>query len=536
MAISIARWLFNEASSGQIPTTVADDTGNGNNLTINYNTADANWTSNAAGNGLDFVAVPSTAQTARIELSDIDVNGTIYSSLNNATTFSIFINVENLVGNAVQGHLMSFGRGVDSWESTFLLNAIGTTALKVEFSEDVDGLSFVEYNSLTLATINTIRFDIDTTQAAEDDRCKLYVDNVLIPPSGAARLPLNAALYFNPALSHDFNIGNTSDRTRNIQGQIYYAELFTGTSTTQERLDSHTNVLANNDVNWWGAPPSITDIDTDEIVTQGQTGVTVTGLDFGASQGIGLVKISQTNDVNDAGAITQTITSWSDTSLQLTANLPVPEGYVCFVFVKNNSGAFSAGFQITREIVSILPVITDVDTDEIVLQGQANIIITGTSFKTNGVLNRLIISPTDDVFDSAAITQLLNAWSDTSLDFTADLPVAEGQTAFVFVIDNAGNNNLTGFQITRQVPSAGATITTDTIKNYSGAVQASQSGWVANIYNKTTGVLVARLTNLSTDVNGILVITDNNIVASVTYRVDIDNGAGLFGNKEYVAA
>lgn len=39
MAASIARWLLSEASFGTAPTECADDTGNGNTLTIDYDVA-----------------------------------------------------------------------------------------------------------------------------------------------------------------------------------------------------------------------------------------------------------------------------------------------------------------------------------------------------------------------------------------------------------------------------------------------------------------------------------------------------------------
>jgi hypothetical protein len=66
-------------------------------------------------------------------------------------------------------------------------------------------------------------------------------------------------------------------------------------------------------------------------------------------------------------------------------------------------------------------------------------------------------------------------------------------------------------------------------------VQASQSGWIANVYNKTTGALVLRVTGLSTDAFGQLTFTDVALTAGTTYRVDLDNGLTLYGNKEYAA-
>lgn len=58
---------------------------------------------------------------------------------------------------------------------------------------------------------------------------------------------------------------------------------------------------------------------SDSTPNDGQTGVTITGTGFGATQGAGKVYISPTNDVDDAGRIEQTVTSWADTSIEFTA-------------------------------------------------------------------------------------------------------------------------------------------------------------------------------------------------------------------------
>lgn len=98
--------------------------------------------------------------------------------------------------------------------------------------------------------------------------------------------------------------------------------------------------------------PTITDVDTDEIVSQGQTLVPITGTNFEATQGTGTVKIAKTDNIADANVVTQTVTSWAATAIQFTANFPVDvaEGEGCFLFVTNNTGdSNSAGFAITRE-------------------------------------------------------------------------------------------------------------------------------------------------------------------------------------------
>ena len=66
-----------------------------------------------------------------------------------------------------------------------------------------------------------------------------------------------------------------------------------------------------------GSLPTITDAG-DETYTNGETGIVITGTNFGASQGSGTVKISPTDDVDDVNAVEQTVTAWGDTSVTFT--------------------------------------------------------------------------------------------------------------------------------------------------------------------------------------------------------------------------
>lgn len=76
-------------------------------------------------------------------------------------------------------------------------------------------------------------------------------------------------------------------------------------------------------------------------------GIVVSGAGFGASQGAGSVIISPTNNVADAGAITQTVTAWGDTSITITSVKSTLSYGTNYLFVKDNSGASNAsGFQV----------------------------------------------------------------------------------------------------------------------------------------------------------------------------------------------
>lgn len=82
-------------------------------------------------------------------------------------------------------------------------------------------------------------------------------------------------------------------------------------------------------------------------LTKGQTGAVITGSTFGATQGSGAVILSPTNSSSDPLAATQTVTNWSDTSITITNVRGSLKYGTAYLFVKDNSGAYSAGYAIT---------------------------------------------------------------------------------------------------------------------------------------------------------------------------------------------
>lgn len=81
----------------------------------------------------------------------------------------------------------------------------------------------------------------------------------------------------------------------------------------------------------------------------GQTAVTIVGTNFGASQGTGFVKIAPSDNIADAGAVSQTVTAWSDTSITIT----VVKGSLSldtnlYLFVKNNAGASNSAGKVLQ--------------------------------------------------------------------------------------------------------------------------------------------------------------------------------------------
>lgn len=257
MATSIARWLLDDASSGTADTSTADDTGNSNTLTIDFATADGNWTSVAAGNGLDFTTAPATASTMIAELADISANGNIGSSFSGATSLSAILRGTIDAGHAFGSRVLHIGTSTGNGDFGIIAEA-SKLVIRWDLESGGDG---GEIQFGLPSGITTIGVSIDTTAATDALRVLVYYDGVLqtltsVPDGIAASSALGSINSSNRSVC----LGNRPSQDRNVDGKIYYAELFTGVLTPTEHLDAHTALAANNDTNWGvpvGAPDEL---------------------------------------------------------------------------------------------------------------------------------------------------------------------------------------------------------------------------------------------------------------------------------------
>lgn len=313
MATSVGRWLLDEASSGTTPTTAADDTGNSNTLTVDYSSGDAAWTSVASGNGVDFTATVATASTAILTLSDIANNGNIGSSFDGSTTsvkqLSFIIVFDIDAGDASGPRLVQIG--TDSGDGDFAIGTRGSDWL-FRWSKESGG-SDVTYpvpgggygtGLMVMAVV------IDSTETTAADRIKVYYNNVL-QTANSGTIALNEGVDLNNS-AYNFSLGNRESLNRNVDGKIYYAELFTGTLTTQEVSDAHTALISDNDSDWQ-AGPTIVNL-TGQASTSGQGAVTATGDSLTALTGQSVT--SGQGALNVEIPITQALTGQESTSGQ----------------------------------------------------------------------------------------------------------------------------------------------------------------------------------------------------------------------------
>ena len=86
-------------------------------------------------------------------------------------------------------------------------------------------------------------------------------------------------------------------------------------------------------------PVSIDDVDTDNIITNSQTNVVITGSNFGSTQGSGKVELVENDDYTGTIVAQTNIDSWANTSIQFDASSGGLADTNCFLWVTNDAGA-----------------------------------------------------------------------------------------------------------------------------------------------------------------------------------------------------
>jgi len=248
VVVSVARYLLDEAASGTTPTECADDE-NSNTLTIDYSSGDAVWVEPASNKrGLDFTRSPAQTDTAIAELADISTNGNVGSSLDSVTQASLLmvVTVEN--GSDLGARIFHIGTSSGNGDFGVIIQADGDVGVRWDNEGGGSGIEKV-FTGPTWAGLQVIAVIIDTPNATAALRMRVFVDDSELTGTGAD-ITQNVAIDAVNATNRSICIGNRPSQNRNIEGAIFYCELFTGILTATEITDSKTALLANNDADW----------------------------------------------------------------------------------------------------------------------------------------------------------------------------------------------------------------------------------------------------------------------------------------------
>lgn len=257
----LVEYLFNEASSGQSPLTVASTLGN-HNLTITTVGSSPSWTQVGSGRGLKF----TVGNNSRAVSSTLGT-GTLRTALNGSKTGTLLANI---------------GYGGDttfpSTTGCFGISSTGRDGFSIYFS-DTGGGSLIIGLDLNIGFFERFYFDfpqgikticavLDTNLATSADRLKLYVDGVFrAHDTEAGVLSQNSTLDIFTTDYVFTGAVTTSDNAADVA--IYYGAIF-GSAFTTDQITTTANLLnSNNDV---GISENVLTLDVGTIPRQNVDG------------------------------------------------------------------------------------------------------------------------------------------------------------------------------------------------------------------------------------------------------------------------
>jgi hypothetical protein len=311
---------------------------------------------------------------------------------------------------------------------------------------------------------------------------------------------------------------------------------FDGVGNSSDSLDNYKNIPDS----WGGSAvsdPAITSIDSDDTVTTEQAGVVIAGTDFLPYQYDASVWLTD-NDTwgSETVKVAQTITDWSDTNLEITIQQGALSTGTVYAYVETDrSDVNTTGHAVTLESGSLIPTITDVDQDEVIYPGQASVVITGTNFLDYQYTGKVELTNSSSYsYSTIKIEQDIITWSDTSILIDVIQGYLSLGTVYVFVTNNDGETNTTGFEITiqeitEQQDSITSLTSNSTVNNISdSAIQIDTINTVNTTYTISNVSDIVNFVDLlnsltsSSMTNNIL-----DLVSQVDYLVQLDSEATI---------
>lgn len=158
-----------------------------------------------------------------------------------------------------------------------------------------------------------------------------------------------AVVSLSPTATLNLDFGDQFSASRTVSGYRTIAadpEVQTADATAGGTSQTGFMAIAINGAT--ASAPTVSSV-SPTTVTNGQTNVVITGTGFGATQGAGQVRLGTSSSNPATGAVAQTVTAWSDTSITIT----VVKGALAFdtpvyLYVTNNGGqSNAAGYSVT---------------------------------------------------------------------------------------------------------------------------------------------------------------------------------------------
>ena len=237
----VCRYYFDEAASGQAPTSVADASSNNLPLTeINYGGTNLNWVEPSAGQrGLNSASVTGTQRARRTIGNSGDA---LRTALSGAQKVTIELVVRVDLGNANVGRVFAINDRAGG------IAQLGVTAVSAGTSVRV----YINGNDQTgdisnLSSRSVYHVVIDSTLATAADRVKVSVNGGTLSSVGNGSLSLNETLSLPSDLDLiAFNRESTGTWDRSFDGALFYAAIY-NVAFDSTRITDHYDVLVLDD-------------------------------------------------------------------------------------------------------------------------------------------------------------------------------------------------------------------------------------------------------------------------------------------------
>lgn len=269
MATPIARYRLNEAASGQSPTHVLDSIASPTNLEISYVGSVPSYTEIASGRGLSFPS-QSSPQGAGAYSVRLEPGVKVYDALEGSTAATITVVADLVTLSSYNGINPCNIFGIARWDGEYdaLLVWIWDDVLWFDWTGSGGDPTAYYARSYDLddigAGLHVITAVLDTTEASEPNRMRLYCDGELLTPvGGEGTVPQNQTIHIQlDASTPDFltpagnrydcllSLGSYEDYLAGnggFLGSIYYADLYDVALSASEVEDAATALIADND-------------------------------------------------------------------------------------------------------------------------------------------------------------------------------------------------------------------------------------------------------------------------------------------------
>lgn len=226
-----------EASSGTSPSTTADSSGKGDNLTLSGSVW--RWASSGGGKAVEFYGGSYSHTSYAGKRID---QGTFGPAMNGKTKFSAILVTNNVTGPAAYANIFGLYKTAQVMYGEWAVVADNTGRIGVVWGGSA------QHAMSHSAGINSGRhvwhIVMDITNATAANRCKVYKNGVLL--TGATLATGTTPPNYTSAECW-MMIGRGYATGQAIQGSVCYAAIYDGTLTTQQIADSYNALAASDD-------------------------------------------------------------------------------------------------------------------------------------------------------------------------------------------------------------------------------------------------------------------------------------------------